>query len=596
VVYNSQDNNYLFAYNIWLGATYQQEVYAQLVSADLAPSPKRQLTPNAPHIQWGIAAVYNETANEYLVTWADERVAVGITDIYGQRLTASGAPIGGNQAIIAGDGISHWLTDLAPLQSGAGAYLMLWEDTVNGQPKRTRGLFLTAAGAAAGEAFQITSQADVVQSARIAVGESGRGLVAWENNSTGEMHIYGRLFSPALCQPTQQNTLYGRVVSEDPGISVDGALVHACAESGPCRVAAVNGSGRYTFGNLGDDTYTLKAFPPANTNLLPSANVTLSVSGGITLSVPPLILLTSTQVPSTTQILGHVVNTAGTPVADATVTLYRADNAEGTFLPVPNGSSIMAPINRRNPDATTTTGYFGWEVLAGFYKVRAAKPGCFAPSSTIGYVESEIFLIPPALTNLDLRLQCPTVTDTPTPTPTRTATPTPTWTATPPPTPTWTPTAHTPTPTPPRTLGCRVARGASQSLGNGQATAIAFDTQINDTTPNDDCWTLAEPGRLYARESGYYLAGGAITLKSASRSGKLVVIVRRGGGNWIQAHGAHMHTVDDSIYSVMTGMFYLNAGEYIEIVGYHTLGDGIKTYQAAGCEHCVNGWLMKIGD
>lgn len=145
-------------------------------------------------------------------------------------------------------------------------------------------------------------------------------------------------------------------------------------------------------------------------------------------------------------------------------------------------------------------------------------------------------------------------------------------------------------------MGCRVSKGASQSLGNGQATAITFDTQINDTTPNDDCWTPAQPGRLYAREAGYYLAGGAITLKPAARSGNLVVIVRRGGGNWLQAHGTYLHPVDDSIYSVMTGMFYLNAGEYIEMVGYHTLGSGIQTYQAAGCEHCVNSWLMKIGD
>ncbi|CAG0937617.1 hypothetical protein TFLX_06564 [Thermoflexales bacterium] len=155
----------------------------------------------------------------------------------------------------------------------------------------------------------------------------------------------------------------------------------------------------------------------------------------------------------------------------------------------------------------------------------------------------------------------------------------------------------TSTPPPPPTIGCRVAKGASQALGNGQVTALAFDTQINDTTPGDNCWTPAEPSRLYARESGYYLAGGAVTLKSAnSRSGRLIVIVRRGGGGWIQAQTAHMHAVDDSIYSVMGGMFHMNAGEYIEIVVYHMLGDGIQTYQSGGCEHCINGWLMKIGD
>ncbi|CAG0937618.1 hypothetical protein TFLX_06565 [Thermoflexales bacterium] len=145
-------------------------------------------------------------------------------------------------------------------------------------------------------------------------------------------------------------------------------------------------------------------------------------------------------------------------------------------------------------------------------------------------------------------------------------------------------------------LGCRVTKGPSQSLPNGQATALAFDTQINDTASNDDCWTPTEPTRLYAREAGYYLAGGAVTLKSAQRSGRISLIVRRGGGNWIQAQSAHVHAVDDSIYSVATGMFYMNAGEYIEIVVYHMLGDGIQTYQSSGCEHCVNGWLVRKGN
>jgi hypothetical protein len=146
-------------------------------------------------------------------------------------------------------------------------------------------------------------------------------------------------------------------------------------------------------------------------------------------------------------------------------------------------------------------------------------------------------------------------------------------------------------------LGCRVTRGPSQSLGNGQQTAIAFDVQINDTAPNDDCWTSSQPTRLYAREDGYYLAGGAITFKTASsRSGKMSIIVRRGGSNWIHAQSAHLHTVDDTTYSMATGMFYMTAGEYVEIVVYHTLGDGIQSYQGNGCEHCVNGWLVRKGN
>jgi hypothetical protein len=140
---------------------------------------------------------------------------------------------------------------------------------------------------------------------------------------------------------------------------------------------------------------------------------------------------------------------------------------------------------------------------------------------------------------------------------------------------------------------------ASRSLPNGGVTALAFDSQINDTTPGDDCWTASpSPTRLYAREDGYYLAGGAVTLNGAQSLwgfGRMTLIVRKNGGTWIQAQTVHTHAVDDSIYSTSTGMFRMNVGDYIEIVVYNALGVTVSTYPG-GCEHCVNGWLVKMGE
>ena len=39
----------------------------------------------------------------------------------------------------------------------------------------------------------------------------------------------------------------------------------------------------------------------------------------------------------------------------------------------------MSPMNRVNPDLSEADGHFGWDVIAGFYKVRVAKSGCNAP-------------------------------------------------------------------------------------------------------------------------------------------------------------------------------------------------------------------------
>ena len=89
----------------------------------------------------------------------------------------------------------------------------------------------------------------------------------------------------------------------------------------------------------------------------------------------------------------------GAPIAGATVTLLRSDSASGPFTQVPNGSAIMSPGNRTNPDTTNGAGHFGWDVVAGFYKVQATATGC-------NTVESPVLTIPPAVTDLELDLTC----------------------------------------------------------------------------------------------------------------------------------------------------------------------------------------------
>lgn len=104
---------------------------------------------------------------------------------------------------------------------------------------------------------------------------------------------------------------------------------------------------------------------------------------------------------------GFVRNPAGQPVEGATVTLLRADDPAGPFVVVPDGSAIMSPANRTNPDLTDATGHFGWDVLAGYYLVRAEKADC-GPA-----VESAVLTIPPPVTDLLLVLDCPVGDATP---------------------------------------------------------------------------------------------------------------------------------------------------------------------------------------
>jgi hypothetical protein len=69
----------------------------------------------------------------------------------------------------------------------------------------------------------------------------------------------------------------------------------------------------------------------------------------------------------------------------------------------------MSPANQANPDTTNATGSFGWDVLAGFYKVRAEKDGCTAPGTGGPFVETGVLTIPPPVADLGLVLDCPPI-------------------------------------------------------------------------------------------------------------------------------------------------------------------------------------------
>jgi hypothetical protein len=102
----------------------------------------------------------------------------------------------------------------------------------------------------------------------------------------------------------------------------------------------------------------------------------------------------------------------GQPIQGATVTLYIGESPTGPFTVVPNGSTILSPSNRRNPDLTSNSGYYGWDVADGhYYKVRAEKAGCTDPNnSSKSYVDSSVVRIKPAVLNLNIQLNCPVQT------------------------------------------------------------------------------------------------------------------------------------------------------------------------------------------
>ena len=107
---------------------------------------------------------------------------------------------------------------------------------------------------------------------------------------------------------------------------------------------------------------------------------------------------------------GKVRTPNGAAIEGATVTLLRSNSAAGPFVAVVNGDeAIMDPaINVANPDLTNIYGYYRWDVVPGFYRVRAQKAGC-GPA-----VQSAVLqVVDIAITDVDLTLGCPEPTTPP---------------------------------------------------------------------------------------------------------------------------------------------------------------------------------------
>jgi hypothetical protein len=140
-------------------------------------------------------------------------------------------------------------------------------------------------------------------------------------------------------------------------------------------------------------------------------------SGNYTATIPPLdpihgpvvITITINCPNGTTQTItidayidpsGTVVNQDGAPISGASVTLYDSSSLSGPWSKVPNGdTAIMSPSNTMNPDTTGAMGQWGWDTVAGFYRLKATAPGCTA-DTTAG------FTVAPPRTGVTLTLTC----------------------------------------------------------------------------------------------------------------------------------------------------------------------------------------------
>jgi hypothetical protein len=132
-------------------------------------------------------------------------------------------------------------------------------------------------------------------------------------------------------------------------------------------------------------------------------------------------------------------------------------------------------------------------------------------------------------------------------------------------------------------LGCRACRSSAQAIAHNSWTAVSFNTEIHDT---DNCFT-ATSSRMYTRHSGYYMAGGNVQWQS-STDGARGIRVLVNGTTQLVTQAYDVPDVPWSWYlSIATGMFWMDANEYIEIQVYQSSGASLNAEWA-------DGWLARI--
>lgn len=177
-------------------------VYAQRVGADgsrLGPNRRvSELVPRESNSAYDANALYPDVAcsavnGQCLVVWRDNRLDESRGwDVYGQRITPTGALAGGNVRISGGAATGDELDPAVAYSPAANRYLVAWEDT-RSDVREIWAQWLSATGARVGGNFEVTgSPAEQTVNADVACSSTGPCLVVWEDFRRFEGDVFGQ--------------------------------------------------------------------------------------------------------------------------------------------------------------------------------------------------------------------------------------------------------------------------------------------------------------------------------------------------------------------------------------------------------------------
>lgn len=149
----------------------------------------------------------------------------------------------------------------------------------------------------------------------------------------------------------------------------------------------------------------------------------------------------------------------------------------------------------------------------------------------------------------------------------------------------------------PGIVACRVIQTVPQSIPNTITTSLNFTEALFDT---HQCWKPANPERLYAPRSGWYMGGGATGLSSAQNTvaSRLIMTIdlRYAGSNRDDLLAQNsIFTIANlgAALQVASGITYMREGDWLEIGFNQNEGAAKLTNPGDGAvTQYTHGWLI----
>lgn len=195
VAYSPSPPHYLVAWQDYRNTT--ADIFAQKLSTSGELVGTNIAVTLAPASQWTPAIVYNDLVGMYFVAWADRRSGNDNVNIYGQFITNDGTLWGSDLLICSAMGNQY--TPSVAVNDQNGELLVAWQDQRLGtETYNIFGQRLSSSGALLGNNFQVSAVTSNHQaSPRLAFGASSY-LAVWEDmRSAGQEtnDVYGRWYS-----------------------------------------------------------------------------------------------------------------------------------------------------------------------------------------------------------------------------------------------------------------------------------------------------------------------------------------------------------------------------------------------------------------